>query len=530
MTKTVLLTCRPERYQQLAAEVSAWTFDRSAEGWTVRVLQTSAVSGYGLRADLAVQPAFDHLFLLGNLPTIWVTLNPDGHGAHLMPARSFLSNKNVGIDNARDGATDNCGLSSVITKAYAHVGQLNFDGLAGFTEDQITEQYKRWFARRHDLTVNGFKAFTIQSTLHNYFGDSFGPWTIAQFAKFSKSLKYVQIIDDGLLAKQEAALASGIFTGGENYGDGQFLWFVGKYVDLIRMPPQSAIFHCFGSHMGETYTAGSMVRAALVDSPGTGFKDCKVVASIYNHGGRFSFSTLLNGGTGGEAATATEQSIGFPMDYWNGDPTITLDADTLARLAANEQGADVTQAELDAFRADFDAKYFAMDARVKKLEDSGTDANPPPALLAWNLGGPDLGIYKVATATGGVRCDAPPVVISVVGLLNAAPAGVYSTGWSGLNFTVNLSGIAPGKYTLTLHGCECWYGSSGQRVQDFTVNGALLFPAVDWYVRAGGQNKAATVSAPVTIGADGKLAIAAVRHGGVDPNTWLCAFDLRAVV
>ena len=81
MTKIVVLACRPERYTQLQTEISGWVFDRSVEGWTVRVYQTTATSGYDLRTELAAQPPFDHLFEVGHLPQIYFFMDPDGHGA-----------------------------------------------------------------------------------------------------------------------------------------------------------------------------------------------------------------------------------------------------------------------------------------------------------------------------------------------------------------------------------------------------------------------------------------------------------------
>jgi len=356
--KSVLLVTSPTRYAQLQTEITGWAFDRSAEGWQASVYQTSAQSGYDLRAELAAQYAkapFDHVFFLGNAPTIWVMQNLDGHGLHLMPARSYLVNSAAAIDNARQPGTDTCNLSSMgaFSRPYAHIGQLNFDGMAGFTADEITDQYRQWFARRHEISVNGFAAFPVISLLDNHFGLSFGPACVQEFAKFPKSMNmYLPTVGadgyDGQRALQLPALTFGIFTGGENYGDGQFLWYYGKRDEQIATPCQAAIWHCYGSHTGETYSAGSYVVAALVNRPGAGFKSCKVIAAVFNYSGSFAFHVLFDGGTGGQAASETEATSGWPADYWNSDPTITLDAATLARLAANELEAEVTPQDVQA--------------------------------------------------------------------------------------------------------------------------------------------------------------------------------------
>jgi hypothetical protein len=379
--RTVLLVIKPDRYAQLQTEISAWAFDRGVEGWTVRIYQTTQSSGYGLRAELAVEyakSAFDHVFFVGNTPTIWVMLNLDGHGFHLMPARSYLVNSNVAIDNARQPGTDTCNLSSMgaFSRPYAHIGQLNFDGMAGFTDDEITDQYRQWFARRHDISVNGFAAFPVTSFLDNHFGLSFGPACVQQFAKFPKSMNlYLPDVGadgyDGQRALQLSALTFGIFTGGENYGDGQYLWYYGKRDEQILTPCQAAIWHCYGSHMGETYSAGSYINAALVNRPGAGYERCKAIASVYNHAGGFAFHVLLDGGTGGQAASETEATTGWPADYWNSDPTVTIDAATLARLAANETEAEVTPSDVQAMLAPLQQQITDLKAQIAPLLASG---------------------------------------------------------------------------------------------------------------------------------------------------------------
>ena len=405
--KTVLLVLNPSRYTQLQPEINGWTFDRAVEGWNVSLLQTTRTNGYDLRADLVIQygkQPFDHVFFLGNTPTIWVMLNLDGHGWHLMPARSFLVNSNIAIDNARQPGTDTCNLSSMgaFSRPYAHVGQLNFDGMAGFTDDQITDQYRQWFVRRHDISVNGFAAFPPINLLDNHFGLSFGPACVQEFAKYPKSMNmYMPTLGpdgyDGQRALQLPALTFGIFTGGENYGDGQFLWYYGKRDEQIATPSQAAIWHCYGSHTGETYSAGSYLVAALVNRPGAGFKSCKTVASVFNFSGSFAFHILLNGGTGGEAASETEATSGWPADYWNGDPTLTFDTATLARLAANETEAQVTETQFD--------------AAVANLQQQITDlTNKVLPLFAGGTGGGT----GVTGGTGGGNTDTTIVIVKAI--------------------------------------------------------------------------------------------------------------------
>ena len=554
--KTVLLAIRPDRYAQLTSEIALWKSDRIAEGWAVNIHQTATASGYDLRAEFAQLPSFDHVLLIGALPCIFIYSGPDGHYLRWVHCPSYLVNRNVSIDNARVPGTDDCQLPDVIgVQAYAGVGWLNFDGLIGdqwgvqgLTDDEQTEQYRLWFARRHALN---FSAFPIVSRLNDHFnyntpqtGDYtvFGKAVDHEHAKYPKSLyhftpTYLGEWDDGELRAQTPCLFNHVMSGGFDY---QALYNYGYWWDLESCPIQAPIASWWGSSMVNFSDPRCLVRWALVDRTPNPTK-CKVVASIYNQEGKFSFSTFLNGGTLGEAATATKNAVGYGYAFVHGDPTIRFDAATLQRLADNETGStgdDLTMSQYTELLSMINANTVQISSntgRIVTLETSsaamaadiaelqGTTQPPPPA-LAWNLGGPDTGTWKAATAVGGQRYDTPvPVAVGSVDV----PAAVVATGWTGTAFSLTVSGIPSGSYTLDLFGEDSWQGA-GKRLQDFMVNGTLLFTGVDWAALAGGMNKAASVSKAVVIPASGVLTISAVSKGPVDFNTWLCGFRLRS--
>jgi len=352
--KSVLLVIPPARYADLKPEITGWLFDRTVEGWQASVHTTSAASGYDLRAELGLLAPFNFLFMLGDLPTIQVFLSPDGHEARWLSAIAYMASRNVSIDNARVPGTDQCSVPAVIgDQPYAHVGWLKYEGLAGLTDADVLDQYRRWFARRHDYSLHGASAFTVQSLDLDHFDKvNFGRVVESMFAKFPKSFTWFMPTapngSDGEIFKQQPALTYTVMSGGFNFGDGQYLDYWGRYLDLQQYPMQTPFPSFYGSHTCEwTYNQGSIVRAALLDMPGASL-GAKAINSVYNHAGDFRFDIVLNGGTFGEAATATNGSIGYPLGILCGDPTVTLDAATVARLAANELEAEVTPQDVQA--------------------------------------------------------------------------------------------------------------------------------------------------------------------------------------
>lgn len=257
------------------------------------------------------------------------------------------------------------------TPAYAKTGWLNFDGLYGdaanghpsLTEDEITDQYKRWFARRHDYSINGAQNYPLVSRLVDYF------WNGVNYEGFGENCKLahsgfpsiLQLLNPDLganpdfyeLAEQHPALIYQVFTGGMIW---QQLWNWGQWYEAEQHPVQSPFVGIWGSYTCDTMIMDiiaqkmkidpiSMQMWLMVDKPGIGSPPCKVINSIFNAGGTFAFDVVFKGGTFGEAADASTYKMNGPFSVLYGDPTMRFSAMTLQELT-NSARLDTMQASL----------------------------------------------------------------------------------------------------------------------------------------------------------------------------------------
>lgn len=197
------------------------------------------------------------------------------------------------------------------------------------------------------------------------------------------------------------------------------------------------------------------------------------------------------------------------------DPQLAL-LDQEKRLSAVEQKIPLMQTTIDDLKASGTGTGGGPGGGTG--DGGGTGGS---TVLAWNLGGPDVGAFKGISGTNWTA----PTPASVAGVKDAAPAAVYQTGWTGAGFAFKSSQVPAGNYVALLHGAEPQFGSAGARVQTITVNDKAV--TVDWFALAGASNKAVVISVPVTVGADGVLAVSGVPASS-KMACWLCAVELRA--
>ncbi len=132
---------------------------------------------------------------------------------------------------------------------------------------------------------------------------------------------------------------------------------------------------------------------------------------------------------------------------------------------------------------------------------------PAPAGIAINSGGPAVGAFATdGYYSGGVTAHTTAAV-STAGVTGPAPQAVYQTERYG-NFTYTLPNLTPGAaYTLRLHFAEIYWTSAGKRLFNVSVNGSPVLTDFDVFAVAGGRNKAAVESLPVTADASGRVVI-----------------------
>ena len=90
------------------------------------------------------------------------------------------------------------------------------------------------------------------------------------------------------------------------------------------------------------------------------------------------------------------------------------------------------------------------------------------------------------------RKDAPSVAIE-----GTADAAAFREDVNGTNFTVTVSGLPAGKYTVTVGAAETSAGGEGQRIFDVTSGDTALAKNFDIFTAAGAARKVATVSGTV---------------------------------
>lgn len=545
MTKVCLLATTPALYTTLAAEISNWVFQRANEGWQVRVLKTTAASGYDLRAELAAQAPFDHLLIVGNLPMIYFKFNLDGHAERWLPAPYFLVNRDTEIAANRIPGTDNCAIPAAFQPAYAAVGWLSFDGLygdapgnkPGLTDAEIIVQYRKWFVRRES---NDFQNYALRSILIDHFmgAGGYGISCEQEWAKFPGALHHWNPLavndDDGQAILQQDAMTYGVFTGGIDPG---WLFYWSNFQKVRDYPVQSPIVHTWGSYECDVMTANlqgqmipspiSMLRWLLVDKPLPTSKPARAICSVYNYAGQFRWSTFLNGGTIGEAGLASVARYALPICSVHGDPTIRLDSMSLQNL-----DLDNRVAALEAFKV----KATEEIAALQTTGPAGTGGNPdggggpaggggtPPVTTGRiNIGGPTIsdpaGDWVGTNGTNGNPLKQQFQDIDMSACPEVPLACLLTGSYSGVPMTFTIKGVKPGAATLHLYFAETFTSGRKQRIK---VNGVTVLDNFVISVAAGGMKKAVRKDFAVTVPASGDVTFSVEVTNG-DPNGWISA-------
>ncbi len=137
-----------------------------------------------------------------------------------------------------------------------------------------------------------------------------------------------------------------------------------------------------------------------------------------------------------------------------------------------------------------------------------TPGSTPPvsgSTTAIDAGGPAVGNFAADADFSGGSVYAPGAAVSTSGVANAAPAAVYSSEREGV-FSYTVGGLSAGTHTVRLHFAELYFGSSGQRQFNVSLNGKQVLTNFDVAATAGGKNKA-VVESFTTTAANGQVVI-----------------------
>lgn len=131
-----------------------------------------------------------------------------------------------------------------------------------------------------------------------------------------------------------------------------------------------------------------------------------------------------------------------------------------------------------------------------------------PFAIRVNAGGPDYkdpdgNLWKAdyGFVAGGGTFDTTQAIAGT----NAAP--LYQDLRWGTPVQYQFGTVPPGNYAVRLKFAELYYNASGQRLFDVTLNGQTSQTGLDVAAQAGGGNAAFDRVYPVTVAADGKLAV-----------------------
>ena len=120
--------------------------------------------------------------------------------------------------------------------------------------------------------------------------------------------------------------------------------------------------------------------------------------------------------------------------------------------------------------------------------------------LAIDCAGPGASAYVADADFTGGTLNNHPNTIDVSGVTNPAPAVVYQNNRLG-NFSYTIPGFAAGSsHTVRLHFAETYFGTSGSRTFNVTINGVQELTNFDIFAAAGAMNKA--IAKPFTVNAN----------------------------
>jgi polygalacturonase len=128
-------------------------------------------------------------------------------------------------------------------------------------------------------------------------------------------------------------------------------------------------------------------------------------------------------------------------------------------------------------------------------------------VLAINSGGTAAGAYGADGSYTGGSTYATGATIDTSGATSPAPQTVYQTERYG-NFAYTIGNLVPGaNYTVRLHFAELYWGATGKRTFNVSINGTQTLAAFDIYAVAGAKNKAVVREFDATASAVGQITV-----------------------
>jgi endoglucanase Acf2 len=111
--------------------------------------------------------------------------------------------------------------------------------------------------------------------------------------------------------------------------------------------------------------------------------------------------------------------------------------------------------------------------------------------LQINAGGPAVSPFVADTDYSGGSSVTTTNTISTSGVTGPAPQAVYQSNRVGLSFSYAIPGLAAGSsHMVRLHFAETYWGASGKRVFNVSINGQQVLTNFDIYASAGTANQA----------------------------------------
>jgi hypothetical protein len=155
-----------------------------------------------------------------------------------------------------------------------------------------------------------------------------------------------------------------------------------------------------------------------------------------------------------------------------------------------------------------------------------------------NCGNAGGGAFSAdAFYSGGVAYPTS-IAVSTTGVVNAAPAEVYSfargnNSVRGNIFSYAIPNLKSGvSYAVRLHFAELWYGvnltgGAGSRIFNVMANGSPLLTNFDVYAAAGGPKRAVVKQALVTANSQGQIVLSfTAASGSPDPNAIVSGIEI----
>lgn len=308
------------------SHLDLWEADRAAEGWTILTRIICTADANALQASIrAVRP--QHTFLVGDdVPFLYSSQNPDGHGARPLAADySFVTGN---LETIPFGAVGRLWFS---TQVSASPGGMN--------------AYRNYFANRR-LWPARWQNYgqTISFDDHlTIVGAPDSTWCTAVRAQIPasqfESVVLPQTDPDGEMVRLGTTpkMMEICFSGGQTTANPGGLFYFGGAARWRANNPQTPIFMGFGSFLCEIDWADSFLTSTLT----TGHTLC----ALYNIDGVMPFGLMLTAGQTAGDVGLHGMTGGFngPLTNVYGDPTFKTP--TYVHAGANPQ-TPITNASL----------------------------------------------------------------------------------------------------------------------------------------------------------------------------------------